>query len=457
MNVVRPKPLTFARSAAPTTSSPTSVPTRNPHRVSFVLGESLSEREEISVSPELLFGRHLAILGSTGSGKSWTLARIIEESARFDSKVILFDASGEFHTLGEGVMHVQVGCLPGTQPQGEQVSVPYYHLRESDLFAIFKPSSGSQAPKLRQAMKSLKLARHAPQLAPDGTIFKAHRVKTQFEEEYRQNQREIDSPYASFDIHCLATQIQHECVDPQRSALEPLVWGGVNGVDLSCCTQLINRVQDIVGNPAFAPIFRPKGMRSLFEVFREFFVDPSKRVLRVSLRDLPFEHNTREILVNSIGLHLLDLGRNGAFHYSPLVLILDEAHQFLKTNLMNDTENLFPLDAFGIIAKEGRKYSVNLCISTQRPRDIPEDVLSQAGTMIVHRLTNPGDRAIVEKACGDLDAAAAASLPRFQPGEAIVLGAGFVDPVAITVSAPERRPDSRGPDFQQFWSRGTSQ
>jgi len=64
----------------------------------------------VRTAPERLFGRHCAVIGATGGGKSWTLARLMEETAGFPgAKVILFDATGEFHTLGDLARHVQIG------------------------------------------------------------------------------------------------------------------------------------------------------------------------------------------------------------------------------------------------------------------------------------------------------------------------------------------------------------
>jgi hypothetical protein len=64
----------------------------------------------VRTAPEKLFGRHCAVIGATGGGKSWTLARLMEETAGFPgAKVILFDATGEFHTLGDLARHIQIG------------------------------------------------------------------------------------------------------------------------------------------------------------------------------------------------------------------------------------------------------------------------------------------------------------------------------------------------------------
>ncbi len=131
--------------------------------------------------------------------------------------------------------------------------------------------------------------------------------------------------------------------------------------------------------------------------------------------------------------------------------VSDEAHQFLDKQL-GDEASRYCLDAFGLIAKEGRKYGLTICLSTQRPRDIPEDVLSQMGTLIVHRMINDRDREVVERASGDIDRSAAAFLPNLGPGEAVIIGVDIPVPLAVQIDRPNAEPQSRGPDYQKHWA-----
>jgi DNA helicase HerA-like ATPase len=404
----------------------------------------------LSVAPEKLFGRHCAVVGTSGGGKSWTVARLVEQCAAANSKVIVFDATGEYHPMEGSVLHVHIGEDPEPRPGAREVAVPFYHLTEGDLFAIFKPSGQSQAPKLRAAMKSLKLARLAPQLSVQGLIMKADKPKMQFEREYSAHYDELERPYADFDIRKLTRQIENECVNFQRSPVEPNVWGGMNGSDLSMCVPLINRIQDIIGSKNLAAIFNPEERPSLFREINSFLNDPQHTVLRISLKYLSFEHNTREIVANAVARYLLALSRKSTFRTRPLVLFIDEAHQFLDASI-RDGEAFYKLDAFSSIAKEGRKYALTLCIATQRPRDIPEGVLSQMGTMLVHRLINQHDREVVEKASAGFDSYSSAAIPTLASGEAVLLGVDFPLPLFVRVIPPINKPDSKGPDYQTFW------
>jgi uncharacterized protein len=160
----------------------------------------------------------------------------------------------------------------------------------------------------------------------------------------------------------------------------------------------------------------------------------------------------REIVANTIGKYLLQRARSGCFLSAPIVVVLDEAHNFIAKTIGDEFSREY-LDAFELIAREGRKFCLTICIATQRPRDLPESVLSQMGTMIVHRLTNNADRELVEKASGDIDRAAASFLPTLAPGEAVLIGTDFAFPVSIKIRPPSFEPDSRGPNYQKLWRR----
>ena len=107
---------------------------------------------------------------------------------------------------------------------------------------------------------------------------------------------------------------------------------------------------------------------------------------------------------------------------------------------MGDEEARYPLEAFDLLAKEGRKYSLSMCIATQRPSDIPEGVLSQIGTLLVHRLTNERDRHVVERASDELDRSAAEFLPTLAPGQAVLIGVAFPIPLTLQVLPPNAPP-----------------
>lgn len=411
-----------------------------------------AQNTTVSLRPSSILGRHCAILGATGGGKSWTLARLVEEVVRLKGKAILFDATGEFRTQSGAVTHVNLGGHPdGPGDQRTFVSFPYQYMTETDLFVMFKPSAGSQAPKLREALRSLKLAKLEPLLATNGLVKKANQSRVGFEAAMRAHELTLQGQAADYDISKLAQQVSEECVFPTGSqGLAATHWGSVTNNDLAFCTSLLARIEAELAAESMACVFKPAGLTSLPQVISDFLRDDNKHLLRVSLEDLPFEHHTRELVTNAIGRFLLRRARKGLFKNKPLVVMLDEAHQFLDKSV-GDEYNKTSLDSFGLIAKEGRKYGLTCVLATQRPRDIPEDVLSQMGMFVVHRLINDRDRTVVERACGNLDQAAASFLPTLGQGEAILVGVESPMPLPVRIRAPSYAPESKGPDYANCW------
>lgn len=408
----------------------------------------------IGLSPDMLFSRHCAVLGSTGGGKSNTVTKILEECLKYKSKMILIDATGEYKSFkGRHVKHVHVGKPGKSQIEGEhsqEVAVPYFHLTESDLMGMFKPSGQAQGPKLRAAMKSLKLGILSPSLQIDGNIIKADKDRRFFDTEFQRHSKALNNPLAIFDVTKLPQQIENECVKPTRSATEPYFWGPLNPIEQAYCTSLIIRVSDIINSPELSCIFNPAKLPSLLDEIGEFIANDEVRLLRISLESLPFVYNTRELVCNAIGRQILHLARDGQFKEVPICLFVDEAHHFIKEHLENDP-NLPSIDSMALIAKEGRKYGVALCLATQRPRDIPESILSQMGTYLIHRISNPSDRKIIESASGACEHGTLEILPTLRPGKCIILGNAVPFPLLVQVRRPEVPPYSESPSFIDHW------
>lgn len=408
----------------------------------------------IKLSAEKVFGRHCGILGATGGGKSWTIAALLQQIKAVGGRAILFDPTGEFEEVPAISKHYTFNKAEGT---AQIVYFPYQSMTEDDLFSLVRPSGQSQGPKLRDAMKSLKLVTAAAgaavagvSITAAGLVEKNQRPRAAFFTALDLYKAQINSPFCTFDILKLPDQMQNECVWSSDSRGNPDNWGGPENNSLSYCEALVSRLRTMTYAPELACLFGTAGV-SLVKVITDFCTKDDDDIIRISFKNVRFEHNTREILLNIIGRFMLDLARNDVFRDKPMVVFLDEAHQFLGRKV-GDEYGSVSLEAFGLIAKEGRKYGLSCCLATQRPRDIPADVLSQLGTLLVHRLTNDHDRDTVERACGDLDRDAAMFIPTLAPGEAIIIGPDIPAPVPLMITRPAKPPNSKGPPFKKYWA-----
>ncbi len=404
----------------------------------------------VEIKPETLFGRHCAILGATGGGKSWTTARIIEECIKHKSKILLLDATGEYRDFGGQFIENYHLCASGVTIKiatgSISSSLPANIFTESDFVALFKPSPGIQAPKFREALVSLRMVYKKPSIGVDGYLLKSNRTY----QEILSLSSDPDvvaaahNPNSPFDISKLIGQLEKECVWENDSA-----YGRKNDQHWGFCSTLVSRIASIVNSKNLSFVFNPGSQPSITEKIKNFLKpDNSNRLLRICLSGVSYEFQTREIVANTIGRFILGIARSGLEY--PVVMFVDEAHNFIGRQLGSD-ETSIRLDSFEMIAKEGRKYGLNICLSTQRPRDITESVLSQMGTLIVHRLTNDRDREVVERACGEIDRSASAFLPNLKQGEVIILGTDFPIPITIKISEPSIKPLSDGPNYQKSW------
>ena len=176
-------------------------------------------------------------------------------------------------------------------------------------------------------------------------------------------------------------------------------------------------------------------------------LDGNKSILRLDFSSVSFDYQVREILVNAIGKYLLQKARAGAFKKAPVLVFVDEAHQFLNKNIRDEYFDAKPLDAFEQISKEARKYGLFICIATQMPRDIPLGTLSQMGTFIVHRLINEQDKKAVESAASAANRNILSFLPILGEGEAVIVGVDYPMPLTVKIKEPTRKPDSNTPKF----------
>jgi hypothetical protein len=136
----------------------------------------------------------------------------------------------------------------------------------------------------------------------------------------------------------------------------------------------------------------------------------------------------------------------------PLTLVLEEAHNYLPRS--EDASNRVCLDRIERVAKEGRKYGINMFVVSQRPSEVSETVLSQCGNFIVLRLTNPADQGYVRRLLPDFLAVAVDMLPYLRTGEAVLSGEAVEVPTRVRVTTPDPAPRSNDVKYREGWLSG---
>ncbi|GAW85493.1 conserved hypothetical protein [Bathymodiolus platifrons methanotrophic gill symbiont] len=415
----------------------------------------------ITVTPDKLFARHCAVLGATGGGKSYSISRLIQEVQRHGGKALILDPTGEYSDLDCETYYVGMHEKANTD---NTVIFPHWRLPESDIFAFLRPSAQTQMPKLSAAILSQKIVAEYfknPQglvINEQSSLVKSGEAKEPYNQAHEMMDKK-DSQYWCFKN--IGDQIIHECVWPsikkgfgKEQVIDESVWGGASDGDIGYCMSLISRIKSYSENTHLKWMIDAKGNKEIPSLLSDFSSNKTNsRLLRIDLSAVSYEANSREILVNAIGRKLMELARSGNInHTDPLLVFIDEAHQFLNKTV-GDEATAIKLDSFGNIAKEGRKYGLNVVIATQRPRDIPEDVLSQVGSLIVHRLTNYHDQEVVKRAVGTMDQRSASFLPTLSQGEALLLGIDFPFPMTVKMKKPIIKPTSKSAEYSVAWQR----
>jgi energy-coupling factor transporter ATP-binding protein EcfA2 len=426
----------------------------------------------VELSQQAIFSRHCVIVGTTGGGKSYTLSKLIEGVLLNQTKTIVIDSTGEYsgHDLN-----------PISEKSAKLSVDSFFHytnLAVSDLFVLLRPSGQVQAPKLMEAIKSLKVLRIIKNnvdndfiskideetysikindtkseniIIRDNSILKAGQLMRPFNRVYNKFIGEIESIKSDFDIKSLSNQIVKECVyDVDFN--DKNKWGSSYPNHLNNCVSLILRINNLVNNPKFDSLFGFSKQKSddgeLIKIITDFIDAKNKNLLRINFEFVGFDFQSREILSNAIGKYLLEEARVGRFKKQPLILFIDEAHQFLNKKVKDEYFESTDLSSVDSIAKECRKYGLFLCLATQMPRDIPNGTLSQIGTFISHRLINHFDKEAIVNACSSANRETLSFLPVLGAGEAILMGVDFPMPVMLKVKMPKVKPESETPLFK---------
>jgi len=422
-----------------------------------------------------LVTRHSAVVGTTGSGKSTTVATLLRElsdSDRYPSaRVLLIDIHGEYATALRGRANV-FRINPG---EGEQsLVIPYWALAFDDLLPMTFGTL-DDAPRAT-VMEMITQRKQASITAQPRAGVTAETVS-------------VDTPVPFslqqlwFDLHVRehATYIQDQTKPRSEWKTAYVVRDGVEQIgDAATVTAPQYRaLKDVAGDPekirqGDAPLNIRRQLASLAAKLRDprlaFLFQPGEwlpSVDNVSRQDLDTllakwlgsEKPTAildlsgvptSIVTQLIGALLRVLydalfwARNlpEGGRERPLLVVLEEAHSYLNRNLSASAA-----DAVQRIAKEGRKYGISAMIVSQRPAEVDPTILSQCGTIIAMRLANDADRKHVTSAASDALEGLFSMLPVLRVGEAIIVGEAVNLPVRALIQPPPEGylPDSRDP------------
>lgn len=388
----------------------------------------------VSLDPSALFGRHFAILGQSGSGKSWAVTSVVQRAvaAMPNAHIILLDLHGEYSWLDEEDQRQYAFKTENVRYfDARDLEIPYWLMTFSELIDLLidRSDKGSsiQIAFLRETLYELK-KKSAKRLGID-TI-------------------SIDAPIY-FSLNELYKSFKN--ANEQRGD-----FGKSQGALFGQFDEFLVKLQSRLSDTRYDFLLKPKHRNSsetLSGLLRDFvgLGKPKKQITIIDLSPVPFD--VRPGVSAQIGRLAFEFNywnpRNREF---PILLLCEEAHAYIPRDSGSQYEGT--RKSMERIAKEGRKYGVGLGIVSQRPHELSETVLSQCGTYICLRITNPDDqkyvRDLVPEAEGDLTD----TLSALGRGEAMVLGEGTPLPIRFQFYRPDPPPNSSDVDYYKNWKDG---
>lgn len=413
---------------------------------------TLDDRAEAFLNGNKFFQRHAVIVGSTGSGKSWTTARMLEQVAALpNANAIVFDIHGEYQTLqADGIRHFRIAG-PGDLDQAASLAegvlyLPYWLLGYEALVTKFVDRSDQNAPNQTMVMQRAITGAKRAYLEHGG-----HQdVLDNFT---------IDSP-VPFNLDAVFDELAAFNTEMVQGAGNREKQGDYHGK----LSRLIARLENKRSDRRLGFLFRP-GADTMAFGWLERLVSAllagsqDQAGGKGGLKIIDFSEVPSDILplivslVAKLAFSVQQWTAPGRRH--PIALFCDEAHLYIPERAGAGAADDISVGIFERIAKEGRKYGVGLVVISQRPSEVNRTVLSQCNNVVAMRLTNGEDQSVIKRLLPDSLGSFGDLLPILDTGEALVVGDASLLPSRIRIAKPSRAPNSGTIEFWDKWAAAT--
>lgn len=453
----------------------------------LVLGAmALNENIRVPIDGDRFFSKHIAVVGSTGSGKSCTVAKILQEGIKAgtngkagslnNSHIVVFDIHGEYAAAFPNANILNV----------DELVLPYWLMNSEELEEMFiesnEQNSHNQISQFRHAVIENK-KRHNPgfkKITYDTPVYfsltevcdyianlnnevigkKTGEGMPKLLDAKGQNSQDsklIESREESYFGERLKFVTSSTATDTKAGN------GPFNGE----FDRFIRRLDTKIDDERLSFLLKPKKKNGQEYKTEEIdsilkmlvgYESASKKgksnITIVDLAGIPFEETS--VVVSLISRILFEFSfffkRNQpAKTEIPILVVYEEAHKYIPNS--NLTKFRSVRTAIERIAKEGRKYGISLMIVSQRPSEISETIFSQCNNFVAMRLTNPADQNYVKRLLPDTVSNITENLPSLEKQEAIVIGDAITIPTLIKIDNIENKPKSIDIDVLTEWQK----
>lgn len=401
---------------------------------------SIDEDATAWINGNKLFQRHAVIVGSTGSGKSWCVAKILEQVASLKSAdAILFDIHGEYSPLrGKSYSHFKVAG-PNDKISDENLFLPYWLLTYEEMLSLMLDRSDNNAPNQAMMFSNAVIGEKKKFLRRNNKLNMEANIT-------------LDSP-VPYSLEALLESLiakDEEMVDGAKSKKQGPYFGKL--------TRFIQRLDTKQKDKRLNFMFSSEKdllcdtyMTGLCKKLMSPSSNGEKGVKIIDFSEVPSD--ILPLIVSLIARVIFSVMQwMPADKRHPIALFCDEAHLYIPANTEKSIDDSSLL-TFERISKEGRKYGVGLVVISQRPSEVNRTVLSQSNNFIAMRLTNVDDQSVVKRLLPDSLGDYAEILPILDVGEALVVGDASLLPSRIRISTPDLKPRSATINFWDEWAK----
>ncbi len=432
---------------------------------------------EIAVDGDKFFSKHIAVVGSTGSGKSGTVARILQEgifptseqettAVLNNSHILLFDLHGEYAPAFPKASLLNINNLV----------LPYWLMNAEELQEMFIESnennSHNQISQFRHAIieNKKKYNSTATNLSYDSPVYFNLRevliyitnlnneVISKVEAD-NNRPKLVDGTLVVNRNDYYFDEIRRFVQSSQAAAIKASN-GPFHGEFDRFVMRLESKMADerlkFLLNPNKSDGFEYKtdDLSNILKQYIGYIDDTNSNVTIIDLSAIPFE--VLSVVVSLISRLIFDF----CFYYksvkeakieAPFLIVLEEAHNYIPQSESARYNSV--KKSIERIAKEGRKYGLSLMIVSQRPSEISETIFSQCNNFVAMRLTNPTDQQYVKRLMPDNVSAITDSLPVLERQEALIIGDCIPIPTIVKIKDLTDKPDSNDIYFRTEWKK----
>jgi len=393
----------------------------------------------VPVDGDKFFNKHIAIIGSTGSGKSHSVAKIIQNAIHAkegdyaglnNSHVVIFDIHSEYGTAFPDANFIDISNLV----------LPYWLLNSDELQELFIDTEANDHNQ-RNVFKEAVIT---------------SRKKYYTGHESKKNKIHFDSPlfFEMKDVLTAAKEKNEEMVQGARD----MKAGPLNGK----LSNFVSRLENKMNDTRLDFLLGEKSKSITFEQTLSQLISYAERKSNVTVLDLsgvPFE--VLSITVSLISRILFEYGyyykrlrceNNPAEQINnnvPLLLVYEEAHKYVPNSDL--AKYRASKQSIERIAKEGRKYGVSLLLASQRPSEISETIFSQCNNFLALRLTNPNDQNYVKRLLPDTLGNLIDKMPSLKAGECLLIGDAVILPSIVQMDRCTPEPSSNDIPYFRLW------